>query len=137
VSKQNIIDLVHKLDEIDAELEHLSERRADLIRDRAEIDQQLERFANGTKGASPIVQATSTAATIGALPESGNITARVLATVAALPPGRPMDYGEVAKAIYGEDNENTRKKLRSTLATLQVRERIKNTGRNRWEVIGA
>ena len=46
----------------------------------------------------------------------------------------PLDYGEVAKEVYGVDNEDSRGRLRSALSSLSHTNRIISAGRNRWRL---
>jgi hypothetical protein len=57
-----------------------------------------------------------------------------LLTTLSQHPGLPL--GELAKVTYGSDDETTRNRTRSLLASLKKRKppRVRNTGPGKWEV---
>jgi len=63
---------------------------------------------------------------------SSSNLAKLVAMIRASP---TLDYGHAAKVLYEEDNETTRKRIRSSLSYLSRRKRLRNLGKNQWEVL--
>ena len=62
-------------------------------------------------------------------------TVRILAIIRESKPSEVMDYGKVAKQIYGEDSVLTRRRLCGIIYKLRSNKEIKKTGRNMWEIL--
>jgi hypothetical protein len=143
---EELIELVHERDVLVGERDDLDEKIR-LIEARLS---QVAGFANGQTSGTP-KEAVHPSSPLGSLsvvplPEGGFLSAfrsgtsvqasshtdRVLAAIRAS--GGHLDYGVVARDLYGEDTVATRKRLRSILSALNQDGRISNVGRNQWQI---
>lgn len=134
-----IIALVH---ERDALVEERARLVSDLDRKIAVIDAQLDGLGQKSSSANRHTL-TSNGQVVDSLPmprlfvrvpadAETRKTDQVLAMIEANP---QLDYGEVCAAVYKEDTEATRKRLRSLLSSMVTANKIRNVGRNTWEVV--
>jgi hypothetical protein len=123
---------------------------ADYERRLAEIDQRMIEACqvvaalahdnghgqvNGSSSVKFVFKPPSNQSEASEEPEESSKTYQLMRLLLELPEDGQLDYGIAAMKIYGDDNEVTRKRIRSILNTLHVSEKIRRTGRGRWEVV--